>query len=631
MSSTNQLLHRIADPSLTPNERARLRCQFAKHFEDVGNYEAASEALGELWRGVGHYPVLDELDQATAAEVILRAGVLNGWIGCMKQIEGSLESAKNLISESLSLFESLQDTLKTAEAQMELGHCYWREGAFAESRDLLKDVLRQLPNEVGDLKAVTFLRLAIVEKVSNRLNDALRLHMEAAPLFDASSNHALKGKFHNEYGTVLKNLGRNERRDDYIDRALIEYAAASFHFEQSGHTRYQAYVENNLGFLFGTIRKFSEAHEHLDRAQALFTRLKDKTHIAQVDDTRARVLLEAGRVSEAEKFSRSAVRTLQEDDQQALFAEALTTHGTALARLRQPESARLTLQKAIEVAQNAGDTEDAGMATLGIIEELGKHLTVDELSATYERAVDLLGASRNMGTHARLSACAVRVLSLAGIVPLPQTWENFSLKEALRRYEARIIERALKDAGGVVTRAAHMLGFKHHTSLINMLNSRHRELLGARTPAEPRRRSLIFVGDNATEAEPLLVLHVEDNEIVANAVKAILEAEGWMIESFRDGIAALAAISEMTPYDALVFDNEVPGMNGTELIIQTRLLTHRQQTPIIMLSASDVEREARRAGANVFLRKPDEVTIIAETIAELFARKTRHHSKGRCE
>src|SRR4051812_18683299 len=37
---------------------------------------------------------------------------------------------------------------------------------------------------------------------------------------------------------------------------------------QSGHTRYQAYVENNLGFLFGTIRKFSEAHEHLDRAQA---------------------------------------------------------------------------------------------------------------------------------------------------------------------------------------------------------------------------------------------------------------------------------------------------------------------------------------------------------------------------
>src|SRR4051812_28385687 len=116
MVSTNQLLHRIADPSLTPNERARLRCQFAKQLEDVGNYEAAREALGELWRGVGYHPVVDELDQAMAAEVILRAGVLTSWIGCMKQAEGSLEIAKDLISESLTLFESLQDILKIAEA-----------------------------------------------------------------------------------------------------------------------------------------------------------------------------------------------------------------------------------------------------------------------------------------------------------------------------------------------------------------------------------------------------------------------------------------------------------------------------------------------------------------------------------
>src|SRR4051812_30614278 len=193
MGSTNQLLHYIADPSLTPNERARLRCQLAKQLEDVGNYEAAREALGELWQGVGYPPIVDELDQEMAAEVILRAGVLTGWIGCMKQIEGSLEAAKDLISESLTLFENLQDIFKTAEAKMELGHCYWREGAFNEARDLLKEALSQLPNEAADLKALTSLRLATVEKVSNRLNDALRFHMEAAPLFEVSSNHALKG------------------------------------------------------------------------------------------------------------------------------------------------------------------------------------------------------------------------------------------------------------------------------------------------------------------------------------------------------------------------------------------------------------------------------------------------------
>jgi CheY-like chemotaxis protein len=631
MNSANQLLHRIADPSLSPDERARLRCQLAKQLEETGNYEAAREAMGALWRGVGHRPVLEELGPAISAEVLLRVGVLTGWIGCAKQIEGSLETAKDLISESFTIFESLRDTLKTAEAQMELGHCYWREGAFNEARDLLKEVLSRLSDGDVELKAVTLSRLAIVEKVSNRLNEALHILMEAAPLFETISNHALKGKFHNEYGTVLKNLGKAERRADYIDRALIEYAAASYHFEQARHTRYQAYVENNLGFLFGTIRKFTKAHEHLDRAQALFTSLKDKAHIAQVDDTRARVLLEAGRVAEAEKFARSAVRALEEDDQQALFAEALTTYGIALARSGNHQQAQIALQSAVEVAQNAGDTEGAGLAALIIIEELGEHLTTDDLTATYHRAADLLASSRNMGTHARLSACASRVLFLTGALATPPAWQNFSLKEALRRYEARIIERALRDAGGIVTRAAHLLGFKHHTSLINRLNTRHQELLSVRTPIEPRKRSLIFITEDDVEMLPLKILHLEDNRSIADAVKEMLEMEGWTVETLNDGVAALETLSSQEHYDVLIFDYELPGANGLELIRQTRQLPHRQQVPIIMLAARDVEREARRVGANAFLKKPADIAAIAETIARLLARKPKPIEKGQCE
>lgn len=88
MIISSQLLHQIADPTLSHNERARLRCQLAKELEDIGNYEAAREAMGQLWSRVGERPLLDELDEATAAEVLLRAGVLTGWIGSVKQIEG---------------------------------------------------------------------------------------------------------------------------------------------------------------------------------------------------------------------------------------------------------------------------------------------------------------------------------------------------------------------------------------------------------------------------------------------------------------------------------------------------------------------------------------------------------------
>lgn len=50
-------------------------------------------------------------------------------------------------------------------------------------------------------------------------------------------------------------------------------------------------MENNLGFLFFKLGRFVDAHTHLDRAQILFARLKDELHAAQVDETRARVLL----------------------------------------------------------------------------------------------------------------------------------------------------------------------------------------------------------------------------------------------------------------------------------------------------------------------------------------------------
>jgi tetratricopeptide (TPR) repeat protein len=175
--------------------------------------------------------VSEGLDEATGAEVLLRAGVLTGWIGSVKQVEGAQETAKDLISESISKFEALGDTLKAAEAQMELGHCYWREGAFDNARVLLKEASDRLPDDDGDLKAITLLRLATVERSAKRFHDGLRIFVEAAPLFQKSTSNAHQGKFHNQFGFVLWNLSTAEKRNDYIDRALIEYAAASYHFE----------------------------------------------------------------------------------------------------------------------------------------------------------------------------------------------------------------------------------------------------------------------------------------------------------------------------------------------------------------------------------------------------------------
>lgn len=620
MIISSQILHRIGDTTLPQNERARLRCQLAKELEDVGNYDAAREVMGEIWSRIGERPLLNELDEATTAEVLLLVGVLTGWIGSIRQIEGAQELAKHLIGESVIRFGVLQAGEKAAEAQMELGHCYWREGSFNEARMLLKEALSR--DLVGNLKAVTLSRLATVEKVTNRLSDALHLLVEAAPLFDASKNHTIKGRFHNEYAQVLRKLSAAEQRNDYIDRALIEYEAASYFFEQAGHRRYQACVENNIGYLFYTIKKFPEAHHHLDRAQALFTGMKDAVHTAQVDDTRARVLLAEGHVLEAEKLVCMAVRVLEKGGEQSLLVEALTTQGLVLARLGRHKVSRLTLQHAVEVAQNAGDSEAAGLASLVILEELAEQLPAQDLSATYDRAAELLSNSENRESKDRLLACSRRVLFLVSSLPSPPTWKGFSLNDAVLRFESRLIERALREAGGVVARAAQLLGIERRNLDTMLRTGRHRNLKRLRTPVEPRRRSLMFRDEvNCPDTRVVSVLHVEGEPSVAEIVQMTLDAEGWSVETCADGAAALAKLESGARYDVLILDNRLPDANGIELIKRTRSLAHRQRTPIIMFSGDEVELEARRAGANAFLHKPGDLSLIAETVARLLARK----------
>jgi CheY-like chemotaxis protein/tetratricopeptide (TPR) repeat protein len=627
MNLADQLLAQIDDRDINPNERAQLRCQLAKALEESGNYEGARNAMGELWQRIGEPPMVENLDQATAAEVLLRSGVLTGWIGSIRQIEGAQEVAKNLITESITIFESLQDIVQVAEAQTDLAYCYWRQGAFDEARLTLRGALSLLDDEDSERKAVAFLRSALVEITATRFTEAMRIVTEAAPLFEASNNHALKGKFHNTLGNVLEHLGASEHREDYIDRALIEYTAASYHFEQAGHPRYHACVENNLGFLFCTLGKFAEAHEHLDRAQALCTTLKDSVHLAQVDETRARVFLAEGRIADAEKLVRSAVQVLEKGGEQSLFAEALRTHGMALARLGRHQQGQLTLQHAIEVAQQAGDLEGAGQAALVLIEELGERLNEDDLKATYERAADLLEESQHPGILGRLHACARKVLHLMVERPAPKEWKGFSLKDEVHRYERRFIERALEDAKRSVTRAAHMLGLKHQT-LIALLNNRHRDLLPARKPVTRRRRSIIRkplqVSRPAVEeaAASFSILHVEDNKLVSDTVRNVLKMEGWSVELCASGETGLRKLEGNAPYDLLLFDNDLPGMSGVELVRRARRLAHRRKTPIIMLSAVNCEREARGAGADVFLRKPEDILRLAETISRLLADKS---------
>jgi tetratricopeptide (TPR) repeat protein len=442
MTLRASLLRELKSPNLSADRRAVLCCELAKEFEYKGEYEEARKVLSGLWRGIGERPKTKGLEPRNAAEVILRAGVLTGLIGSKYQITDAHETAKNLITESLARFEAFPYPKKIAEAQTELALCYWRSGEYDNARDFLKAALSHLTTE-SEVKAKAIVRLAIVERGAGNHGRALRILTKNASLFQRINNETLKGSYHVTLGVILRNLWESKKRSEYIDRALIEYAAASFHFAQAEHRCYLANTENNLGFLYYKIGRYQEAHAHLDHARRVLVSLKDSIAVAQVDETRACVFLEQGQIAEAERVARAAVRTLEKSDRETLLAEALVTHGRALARLGNYGPAFSNFQRAISLAEQAGNVDRAAHAALAMSHEIGDRLAVTE--------------GRGFVSSGKLS-------------------------EEIHALEHDLLERALDVAQGKITHAARILGVSHQT--VNyMLETRHEDLLEKRKPS----------------------------------------------------------------------------------------------------------------------------------------------------
>jgi len=446
MTLRASLLRELENTHLSVDRRAELCCDATRELENKGEYEEARKVLSDYWPRIGEAPKLSGLEPNTAAELLLRAGVLTGIIGSYRQITDAQEIAKDLITQSHTIFESRQNRKKIAEAQTELALCYWRTDDLNEARACLKQALSLLTID-SELKAKATLRLSNVEHAAERDQLAFRILDKHAHLFHRINNHTLKGCFFTALGNRLENLADSEKRGDYIDRALIEYAAASYHFELGGHSPYLASVENNLGFLYFRINRYDQAHEHLDRARRIFGNLTDVGSAAQVDETRACVFLKEGRIAEAERVARSAVRVQEKSGNPSLLAEALITHGRALARLARYSASLTAFRRAIDLSNNVGAVSRAGEAALAAFNEIGEHLVVSE----------------------------------RGQISFGRSWERDKLS-----VEREVIRRALEQAKGSISDAARALGTSWQT-LGYALRTRHKDLLKYRTPVRPRK------------------------------------------------------------------------------------------------------------------------------------------------
>lgn len=123
------------------------------------------------------------------------------------------------------------------------------------------------------------------------------------------------------------------------------------------------------------------------------------------------------------------------------------------------------------------------------------------------------------------------------------------------------------------------------------------------------------------------ILLAEDTADMNKVITAVLEHDGYEVDSFMDGKSALDALLD-SRYDAAVLDIMMPMMTGLEVLKEIR--KNNDETPVILLTAkSEIEDkvDGLDAGANDYLTKPFSMKELLARIRALL--RTKNVSNGK--
>ncbi len=118
------------------------------------------------------------------------------------------------------------------------------------------------------------------------------------------------------------------------------------------------------------------------------------------------------------------------------------------------------------------------------------------------------------------------------------------------------------------------------------------------------------------------ILVVDDDELTRDVLATILDLEEFSAVFADDGETALARLDDSGPFDAVVADVMMPGLDGFELCRRVKQSDQPELagTPVILLTAKSAERDQREgeeAGADAYITKPFSPLYLVESIREL--------------
>ena len=140
----------------------------------------------------------------------------------------------------------------------------------------------------------------------------------------------------------------------------------------------------------------------------------------------------------------------------------------------------------------------------------------------------------------------------------------------------------------------------------------------------------------AERSQAAHIMVVDDEAVARISMAEILRLEGHQVSTAASGEEALSLLGKSEPFDLIVLDLKMPGMDGLEV---TKMVRERSpDTVIILLTAFatlETAIEAIRRGAHDYLLKPCPVPEVLESVRKGLAKRQherhRRHLVGQLE
>jgi two-component system NtrC family sensor kinase len=150
-------------------------------------------------------------------------------------------------------------------------------------------------------------------------------------------------------------------------------------------------------------------------------------------------------------------------------------------------------------------------------------------------------------------------------------------------------------------------------------------------PYEPsyllaRARELLRRGETAPQPGQETILIIDDSVTFREALRGALEGASYRAITAATGEEGLRMAADVRP-SAILVDSELPGIDGAAVVRRIRLDAALRRTPCLLLTASDgpdSEIEALEAGADSFVRKEEDLSVVVARLAAVLRHADMH-------